>query len=96
MKLLFVLLDFVYQEQQSPSILSDTIKTVILLGLLALIIYMIVRGVKHVIKSRKIEEKSIPKKTNITEQLKNIKELYDQGILTQDEFDEQKKKILNN
>ncbi len=95
MKLLFVLLQIAYREQQSPSILSATIKTVILLGLLALIIYLIVRGVKHVIKPRKKEEKSTPKKTNITEQLKNIKELYDQGILTQDEFDEQKKKILN-
>ena len=98
MNALYVFLQAAYQEQQSENLLSDIIKTILFLGFLALIVYLIVKGIKYLIKVVKKGKKAVkptPMQTNVTEELKKMKELLDQGILTQDEFDEQKKKILN-
>ena len=44
---------------------------------------------------KKIKKSAETDKDNIVSQIKDLKELLDDGVITQDEFDKAKKKILN-
>ena len=50
------------------------------------------------IKKNKVEKKKEPKKKksdDIVQQLKDLNELYESGVLTKEEFEKAKKKLLN-
>ncbi len=50
------------------------------------------------IEKKKVEKKKEPKKKkndDLVQQLKDLKELYDSGVLTEEEFNKAKKKLLN-
>ena len=46
-------------------------------------------------KTKKVKKMSSTNPINITEQLKGLKQLLDDGVITQEEFSKAKKKILN-
>jgi len=50
---------------------------------------------KNTSKSNEANDKIIKNSSDVTEQLKQLKKLLDDGIITQDEFKKAKKKILN-
>ena len=50
---------------------------------------------KNTSKSNEATDKIIKNSSDVTEQLKQLKKLLDDGIITQDEFKKAKKKILN-
>lgn len=90
MKSIFVLLQAAQQSSQSNEygLIGLLIDVVIIGGIISLIIRFI----------RKRKNKNAKKSTahnNSSDQLFKLKELLDQGIITQQEFDEKKKQIMN-
>ena len=85
MKAIFVLLQAAQQSSQSHEygLIGLLIDVVIIGGLISLII--------RFIKKRKKKSKA---HNNSSDQLFKLKELLDQGIITQQEFDEKKKQIM--
>ena len=47
-------------------------------------------------KENKVEAVAIKNEETLESKMKGLKNLLDEGLLTQEEFDEQKKKVLNN
>jgi len=58
------------------------------------VITAILLAIRFIIRAAKEKPKEEPKQTEIADELKKLAELHDQGVITDEEFNEQKKKLL--
>jgi len=58
------------------------------------VITAILLAIRFIIRAAKEKSKEDSKQTEIADELKKLAELHDQGVITDEEFNEQKKKLL--
>ncbi len=58
------------------------------------VITVILLAIRFIIRAAKEKPKEDSKQTEIADELKKLAELHDQGVITDEEFNEQKKKLL--
>ncbi len=58
------------------------------------VITAILLAIRFIIRAAKEKPKEDSKQTKIADELKKLAELHDQGVITDEEFNEQKKKLL--
>lgn len=58
------------------------------------VITAILLAIGFIIRAAKEKPKEEPKQKEIADELKKLAELHDQGVITDEEFNEQKKKLL--
>lgn len=58
------------------------------------VITAILLAIRFIIRAAKEKPKEEPKQEGIADELKKLAELHDQGVITDEEFNEKKKKLL--
>jgi len=74
---------------------SELIVIVLLIGIaIIVVITAILLAIRFIFRAAKEKPKEEPKQKEIADELKKLAELHDQGVITDEEFNEQKKKLL--
>lgn len=74
--------------------LTETLLILVFIVLPIVVITAILLAIRFIIRAAKEKPKEEPKQKEIADELKKLAELHDQGVITDEEFNEQKKKLL--